>query len=93
MRRRELDLWQHRQAPGRHFRAGIILMGVGFGTFLVIGAGSGSLWRAVGPGGFLFALGVAFFVIGLFDARVEAMNPPPGPSEAPRSSTDAHRPQ
>src|ERR1700756_2394442 len=64
MRRAEFDPWQRRHAPGRHFRAGIILMGVGVGAFLVIGAGSGSFRQAMGPGGFLFALGVAFFVIG-----------------------------
>jgi hypothetical protein len=93
MRRTELDLWPPRRAPGRHFRVGIILMGVGVGAFLVIGAGSGSFRQAMGPGGFLFALGVAFFIIGLFDERAAPMSPPSGMSQPPMSPTDSRRPE
>jgi len=68
MRRYDADPWQRRNAPGRHLRAGIILIGVGVGLILIIAGGSGSIRIAIGPGGFLVALGLAFVLIGLFES-------------------------
>jgi hypothetical protein len=68
MRRYDVDPWQPRHSPGRHLRAGIILIGVGVGLMLIIAGGSGSIRLAIGPGGFLVALGLAFVLIGLFEA-------------------------
>lgn len=84
MKRYEGDPWQRRHSPGRHLRAGIILIGVGVGVMLVIAAGSGSIRVAIGPGGFLVALGLAFVLIGLFDSPVVSANSATtGPSAAP----------
>jgi len=92
MKRYEGDPWQRRHSPGRHLRAGIILIGVGVGVMLVIAAGSGSIRVAIGPGGFLVALGLAFVLIGLFDSPVLSANsstPPPSSAPAP---PDTRRP-
>jgi hypothetical protein len=84
MRRYDADPWQRRHSPGRHLRAGIILIGVGVGLMLVIAGGSGSIRVAIGPGGFLVALGLAFVLIGLFDAPDRSGNSAKtGPSAAP----------
>jgi len=92
MRRHEGDPWQRRHSPGRHLRVGIILIGVGVGLMLIIAAGSGSIRIAIGPGGFLVALGLAFVLIGLFDSPVLSANsstPPPSSAPAP---PDTRRP-
>ena len=74
------------RAP-RHRRAGITLMGVGFGMMVLIGfAGErGDLGSAIGVGGFLVVLGAAFFINSLFELRHQ---PPTStgsrPNELPR---------
>ncbi|HZR23136.1 MAG TPA: DUF6249 domain-containing protein [Vicinamibacterales bacterium] len=75
----------HRSAPERHRRAGVILMGVGFGLMVLIGfADRGrNISEAFGVGGFIVILGAAFLVSSLFGA------PPPsqmtsGPTPSPR---------
>jgi hypothetical protein len=74
-------------AGGRHRRAGITLMGVGFGLMLLIGFTGDAPQPAIGVGGFFVVMGLAFFVNSLFEAR---QLPPPPPNSAtdtaPRSS-------
>ena len=75
------------RTPGapRHRRAGITLMGVGFGLMLLIAFAGHDRASAIGVGGFLVVLGAAFFINSLFELR----QPPPaatgaGPHELPR---------
>jgi hypothetical protein len=55
------------RSPGRHRRAGVTLMGVGFGLVVLIGFGGGAMNEAIGVGGFLVIIGFAFFINSLFD--------------------------
>jgi hypothetical protein len=57
------------KSPGRHRRAGVTLMGVGFGLMLLIGVAGDSMSSGIGVGGFLVIMGFAFFINGLFDNR------------------------
>jgi hypothetical protein len=85
MSQRERNDWMSR-AP-RHRRAGITLMGVGFGMMVLIGFAGGVEDRgsAIGVGGFLVVLGVAFFINNFFELRHQ---PPTStgsrPNELPR---------
>jgi hypothetical protein len=63
----------YRTAP-RHRRAGITLLGVGFGLMFLIGVAGNDPQSGIGVGGFLVILGLAFFVNSLFEGR------PPEPS-------------
>ena len=56
---------------GRHRRAGVTLMGVGFGLMVLITFAGESPSSALGVGGFLVVMGIAFFVNGLIDTRPE----------------------
>jgi len=69
----------HRAAPERHRRAGVILMGVGFGLMVLIGFGDRgrSMGDAFGVGGFIVILGLAFLVSSLFGSS--SSYPPPAP--------------
>ena len=85
-----------RRAPARyrHRRAGVTMMGVGFGL-LVLLAFTADFSIGMGVGGFLVILGVAFFINSLFDAdrdlpplggsghAAAAPPAPPAPSAAP----------
>ena len=70
-------------ASARHRRAGITLMGIGFGLMVLIGMTADGR-DAVGVGGFLVVLGLAFFINALFEARQPPATPststPPPPS-------------
>lgn len=54
-------------APGRHRRAGVTIMGVGFGLMLLIGVAGGEMNVGIGVGGFLVIIGLAFFINSLFE--------------------------
>jgi hypothetical protein len=69
---------RHR-APGRHRRAGITLMGVGFGLMMLISVAGGAMNEGVGVGGFFVIMGLAFFINGLFDHPGEFQSAPPRP--------------
>ena len=77
------------RSGGRHRRAGITLMGVGFGLMVLIAFADGDAYRAIGVGGFLVVLGLAFFVNALFETRQDATlerttavaAPPPAPPQ------------
>jgi hypothetical protein len=88
------DRYRYR-APGRHRRAGITLMGVGFGLMLLITIAGESPSSGVGVGGFLVIIGLAFFINSLFDnhwSEPSASTPrsfgtpntPPGAGDPPR---------
>jgi hypothetical protein len=71
--------------PARHRRAGIIIMGVGFGMMVLIGFTEGTSGEALGVGGFLVVLGLAFFISSLSDSRTTAS--PPSTSAQPPTPT------
>ena len=58
-----------RRGPQRHRSAGITLVGVGTGLALMIAFAAEEPAKAVGIGGFIIMLGVAFIVNGMFDQR------------------------
>jgi hypothetical protein len=64
---------------GRHRRAGVTLMGVGFGLMVLITFAGESPSTALGVGGFLVVMGAAFFVNSLIDTRPET---PAGPQSS-----------
>src|SRR4051812_29807645 len=57
----------YRSGSGRHRRAGVTLMGVGFGLMVLIAFTSNETSVAIGVGGFLVVIGIAFFVNSLID--------------------------
>lgn len=65
-----------RHAPGRHRRAGVTLMGVGFGLMVMIAFAGESPRSAIGVGGFLVVMGLAFFVNSLMDSRLDSVHLP-----------------
>lgn len=69
-------------AGSRHRRAGITLMGIGFGLMVLISFAGESPSTAFGVGGFLVVMGLAFFVNALFDSRVSrsAISQPNAPT-------------
>jgi ABC-type Fe3+-siderophore transport system permease subunit len=72
--------WHARRPTGRHRRAGITLMGVGFGLMVLIGFSGEAAGQAIGVGGFLVILGLAFLINGLFESKDdESMPVQPGP--------------
>jgi hypothetical protein len=59
----------HRNA-GRHRRAGVLMVGTGIGLTLLIGlAGDQSVATALGVGGFIAVLGLAFIVNSVFETK------------------------
>jgi hypothetical protein len=73
-----------RRSPRRHRSAGVTLMGVGFGLMVLIAFAGESPSSAIGVGGFLVVIGLAFFLNSLFDHRDEPLpgagsRPPSGP--------------
>jgi hypothetical protein len=78
----------YRRAPGRHRRAGVTLMGIGFGLMLLIGVAGESVSAGIGVGGFLVIMGLAFFLNSLFDGPYQPpppYAPPPQPPAGPPS--------
>ena len=69
---------RHRyRSPGRHRRAGVALMGVGFGLMMLIGVAGGVMHEGIGIGGFFVIMGFAFFINSLFDHPREEFPPMP----------------
>lgn len=74
--------WPRRTSSHRHRSAGVTLIGVGLGLILMIAFAGEDPEKAVGIGGFIVMLGLAFLVNSLFEQRrVE--------SEASRTSDEA----
>jgi uncharacterized protein DUF6249 len=90
------DRWSSR-APERHRRAGVTLMGVGFGLMLMLCMlAEGTV--GLGVGGFLVLLGLAFFINGIFERRDRlryppATQPPPPPSPPYSAGADLNAPR
>ncbi len=81
------ERWRDRgmgRSAGRHRRAGITLMAVGFGLMVLISFTGGGTDVGIGVGGFLVILGLGFFVNSLFESREPA---PPGDAARPSNST------
>jgi hypothetical protein len=74
------------RAPRRHRSAGVTLMGVGFGLMVLIAFAGESPSSAIGVGGFLVVIGLAFFLNSLFDNRHDPSLPagPGSGSAGPR---------
>jgi hypothetical protein len=90
---RAMDRYErHRdRSPWRHRRAGVTLMGVGFGLMLLIGVAGDSMSSGIGVGGFLVIMGLAFFINSLFEQRSDpyppaASRPTSGPFTPPDSA-------
>lgn len=66
MRRDEWDDYHHAR-PGRLRRAGVTLIGVGFGLMFMLTMIAARERVGIGVGGFLVILGFVFFLNGLFD--------------------------
>src|SRR5215213_3579740 len=84
---------RHRdRSPGRHRRAGVTLMGVGFGLMLLIGVAGDSMSSGIGVGGFLVIMGLAFFINSLFEQRSDPYPPAaPRPTSGPFTPPDSAR--
>lgn len=68
------------KSPGRHRRAGVTLMGIGFGLVMLIGVAGDSMNAGIGVGGFFVIMGLAFFINGFFDHPLpEPHHPMPPP--------------
>ena len=70
------DRYRYR-APGRHRRAGVTIIGVGFGLMLLIGVAGGATSEGIGVGGFVVIMGLAFFINSLFDHPRDQYPPVP----------------
>jgi hypothetical protein len=91
-----LERHRFRSGAGRHRRAGVTLMGVGFGLMVLIGFTAGDSGVAIGVGGFLAVVGLAFFINSLIDNWPEPPPlggsgwppPPPPPEQRPASRAE-----
>jgi hypothetical protein len=81
--------WRRSPSSGRHRRAGVTLVGIGFGLMLLIAVAGGAPQEGVGVGGFLVVIGLAFFVNSFFDARFD----PPAASPAGPIAPPARGPE
>ena len=66
------DRTYRRTSTGRHRRAGVTMIGVGFGLMVLIAFTSGEESVAIGVGGFLVVIGIAFFI----NSLIEPYEPP-----------------
>lgn len=64
-------LRDYRRGAGRHRRAGVTLMGVGFGLMVLIAFTANETSVAIGVGGFLVVMGIAFFINSLMESPAE----------------------
>jgi hypothetical protein len=78
---------------GRHRRAGVTLMGIGFGLMVLIAFAGESPSNALGVGGFLVVIGIAFFVNSLIDTRTETPGSPQSANPPTSSATPLEQPR
>lgn len=72
------------RSQGRHRRAGVVLMGIGFGLVMLISVAGGAMNEGIGVGGFFVIMGLAFFINGLFDHPADDYQPQrPAPGNGP----------
>jgi len=91
-----LERHEYRHGTGRHQRAGVTLMGVGFGLMVLIGIAFDSPSAGFGVGGFLVIMGLAFFINSRFE-QPGGSAPMPGsrstsPAAGPAPGQESHRP-
>ena len=86
---RRLERREYRSGSGRHRRAGVTLMGVGFGLMVLIAFTSNETSVAIGVGGFLVVIGVAFFINSLIDGGGYESRPGPTQSFGSSAGTPA----
>jgi len=86
---------EYRSGSGRHRRAGVALMGVGFGLMVLIAFTANETSVAIGVGGFLVVIGIAFFINSLIDGGSYDARPAPtqsfGTPAAPAAPADPLR--
>src|SRR6185436_18219709 len=71
----EIFEYRRRRRPQRHRSAGVTLVGLGLGLMLMIAFAGEDPQKAVGIGGFVVMLGMAFIVNGMFDQRQAESQP------------------
>ena len=79
----QFDTWQHAQtrwAPAVGTRIGIMIMALGLGFMFIVGFAGGAGSAAIGVGGAIMVVGVAFIVNGELQRRSQ---PPPMPPYRP----------
>jgi hypothetical protein len=87
----------YRYGSGRHRRAGVTLMGVGFGLMVLIAFTSNETSVAIGVGGFLVVMGIAFFINSLMESHDDlpygprSFGAPPPASSAPPAEPPLRR--
>ena len=74
------------RAHGRYRRAGVTLLGVGFGLMLMLSFLTEEPRIGLGVGGFLAVLGLAFFLNSMFESSDHDSCPSPAPRIPPPSS-------
>jgi hypothetical protein len=84
-----LERREYRSGSGRHRRAGVTLMGVGFGLMVLIAFTANETSVAIGVGGFLVVIGIAFFVNSLIDGGSYEPRPASSQSFGTSSGTPA----
>jgi uncharacterized protein DUF6249 len=86
---------EYRHGSTRHRRAGVTLMGVGFGLMVLIAFTANDTSVAIGVGGFLVVMGIAFFINSLMESPVESSYSGPrsfgGPSSTPAPPAEPPR--
>ena len=96
MAHQDLYAQQARNRPhGRHRRGGITLIGVGLGLMVLIALAGEGPRSAIGVGGFLVIMGLAFLINGLFESRDMRELPPtfPGSPVPPSTTTSPSDPR
>jgi hypothetical protein len=96
-RRVDRDYRRPARGPLRHRRSGITVMGVGMGLLVLIAFAGGEPNVAIGVGGAIVILGLAFFINGMLGDSEDPMplyaprNPPPPPAPAGSPSRSEQR--
>jgi hypothetical protein len=81
------DRWSHR-SPRRYRSGGVTMIGIGLGMILLIGVAGGEMNQALGVGGFLVIMGLAFFINSwLAGAGPDATHSPAQPFQPPPPQT------
>jgi hypothetical protein len=91
---RHMDLREYRHGSARHRRAGVTLMGVG-GLMVLIGFTSNETSVAIGVGGFLVVMGLAFFISSFMESPADPPYAGPrsfgGPASTPAPPAEPQR--
>ena len=87
------EQWQRPPRPSsRSTSIGVIWIALGLGLMLLIGVTADSPSAAIGVGGAIIVLGIAFIVVGEINRRSQPPNQPGPPMPPPRLPTDSAGP-